>query len=388
MRLAYVCLDPGVPVFGCKGCSVHAQEVIREFRKRGWEVELFAARLGRETPKDLQDIRSTRLAKNLPKEALAREQSLVGLNAVVEKALQDSKPFDLVYERYSLWSYSAMQFADKRKIPGVLEVNSPLIEEQKTYRTLHDEATAKRLSEECFRYATSIITVSQAVADKTSNGSSIENKIRVVPNGVNCERFQVQPAKDNDSPVIGFVGTLKPWHGIGILLDAYQIAFAANPNIKLKIVGSGPEEGALRAKLATFAEEVQSSVQWLGSLDNADMPEALSTIDIAVAPYPELNDFYFSPLKILEYMAAGKAIVASRIGQIPELLPADTAVLVQPGNANELASALIQLANDSAMRKQLGKSAKQKAIAEHSWSAVVSRILSSVPTIEAHCEAI
>ncbi len=386
MRLAYVCLDPGVPVFGRKGSSIHCQEVIREFRRRGWDVEVFAARPGRETPDDLQDIPVTRLAKGLPKETIAREASLVELNKIVEEALENSKPFDLIYERYALWSFSAMEFAGKQHIPSVLEVNAPLIEEQKTYRTLIDELKARELSDQCFGYAKSIVAVSKQVAAQISDSELVQNKIQIVPNGVNCERFDMPLATDPDSVVVGFVGTLKPWHGVSTLLDAYQMAFGENSNIKLKIIGSGPEEDSLREKLAMFSREVQQSVQWLGAIANAEMPEALASIDIAVAPYPDLDEFYFSPLKILEYMAAGKAIVASHIGQIPTLLPDDSALLVKPGDASDLAKAILQLANNEDLRIQLGQAAKEKAVAENSWKAAVDQILSTVPNCSP-CEA-
>lgn len=387
MRLAYVCLDPGVPVFGRKGSSVHCQEVIREFRLRGWEIEIFAARPGREPPPDIQEIPITRLAEGLPKQTVAREKSLIELNAVVDKALGNSKPFDLIYERYSLWSYSAMQFADSRSIPGVLEVNAPLMQEQKAYRRLYDESTARQLSELCFRHASTIIAVSQQVAAQISGSALVRNKIRVVPNGVDCERFDVPSGTNSDAVVVGFVGTLKPWHGVANLIDAYQTAFYENPNIKLEIIGSGPEEGPLRARLKEFSKEMQASVHWLGVIGNAEMPEALANIDIAVAPYPNLDNFYFSPLKILEYMAAGKAIVASRIGQIPKLLSNETALLVNPGDRSELANAITRLASHKDLRIALGQSAKQKAIAEHSWNAAVGSILATLPNSLSYCKA-
>ena len=328
MRIAYVCLDPGVPVFGRKGSSIHCQEVMRAFQERGDEVELFATRLGTDVPSDLQGIRTHRLTKNLPFDPATREQALADLNPIARQMLSADESFDLIYERYSLWSHAAMRFARDQEVPGVLEVNSPLIHEQKTYRTLIDESTAKTIRGQCFKYATSIVTVSEQVAQRIRLNYFARNKTVAIPNGVNCETFipAAGATAKRNRVVIGFVGTLKPWHGVENLLDAFAIVYSKNPRAVLKIVGDGPQREQLEQRLARHPAQVRQAVYWLGAVPNAEMPRILSTMDIAVAPYPQIQDFYFSPLKILEYMAAGLPVVASRIGQIPLLIEHEESV--------------------------------------------------------------
>src|SRR5207249_52446 len=109
MRIAYVCADPGVPVFGRKGCSVHVQEVIRAFRRSGADVELFAARADGPLPPELDGVHVHRLPA--VRAAAPGIAAVEGLNRALAVGLSQAAPFDMVYERYSLWSAAAMEHA-------------------------------------------------------------------------------------------------------------------------------------------------------------------------------------------------------------------------------------------------------------------------------------
>ena len=136
MRVAYICADPGIPVFGTKGASVHVQEVIKGMLQRGLDVTLFAQRLGGEPPAELKNIKIRTLPELPNQSATERASAALALNKTVEQMLAEEVPFDLVYERYSLWSNAGMHFAKTHDCVGILEVNAPLIEEQKKHREL------------------------------------------------------------------------------------------------------------------------------------------------------------------------------------------------------------------------------------------------------------
>ncbi len=142
MRLAYVCSDPGVPVFGRKGCSIHVQEVLRALLGLGIEVVLFARRFDGEAPSGLEALSIYRLEPLPKQEDAKREQAALAANETLRAALEHAGPFELVYERYALWSFAAMDYARDAGIPGLLEVNAPLIEEQAQHRKLADRAGA------------------------------------------------------------------------------------------------------------------------------------------------------------------------------------------------------------------------------------------------------
>ena len=112
-----------------------------------------------------------------------------------------------------------------------------------------------------------------------------------------------------------------------------------------------------------------------GAVPHSEVPLWLERADVGVAPYPELEDFYFSPLKVVEYMAAGLPVVASSVGQLRELIQdGKTGLLVSPGDAESLALALLRLAEDRRLRLRMGRRARERAERRHDWSRVTDRI--------------
>jgi glycosyltransferase involved in cell wall biosynthesis len=378
VRIAYVCADPGVPVFGRKGCSIHVQEVIRALRSLGCEVELLAARTGGASPDDLDSLCVRRLACSPSAAAEDRERAAAAVNPMLSAALDREGPFDLVYERHSLWSFAAMEFARRAEIPGILEVNAPLVEEQEQYRGLGDRAGAEQATERAFAAASAVLAVSVELARSLEAHPAASGKIHVVANGVRVERFPqgLEPLwpRDAGSFTVGFLGTLKPWHGLAILAEAFAALHDIDDGARLLIVGDGPGRAALERDPAIC--RALEAVHITGAVAPDEVPRWLGSMDAAVAPYPAFSGFYFSPLKVFEYMAAGLPIVASRVGQLAELLEdGSDALLCTPGDPAAVARALDRLRRDPELRRRLGRAARKKAALRHSWTAVAERIL-------------
>src|SRR5687768_4348486 len=110
MRVAYVCADPGVPVFGRKGCSIHVQEVLRALLKRGATIDLYAQRVDGQPPDGLSAVRVHELPKIGGDTPADRERLALANNAALRKLLATQASYELIYERYSLWSHAAMDF--------------------------------------------------------------------------------------------------------------------------------------------------------------------------------------------------------------------------------------------------------------------------------------
>ncbi|MGI8875847.1 MAG: glycosyltransferase family 4 protein, partial [Egibacteraceae bacterium] len=158
-RLAYVCADPGIPVFGTKGAAVHVREVVRALRRRGVHVELFATRTGGPPPPDLADVAVHPLP--VPAGALAdREAGARAANGPLVDALSAAGPFDIVYERYALWSWAGMAWARAGGAAGILEVNAPLVDEQAHHRGLSDRAAAEAVATRVLGDAAAVVAVS------------------------------------------------------------------------------------------------------------------------------------------------------------------------------------------------------------------------------------
>ncbi|MEZ4703290.1 MAG: glycosyltransferase family 4 protein [Rhodothermales bacterium] len=378
MRIAYVCADPGVPVFGTKGCSIHVQEVIRAFVRQGHDVVLFAQRLGGGPAADLAGVQVWTLPSLASADTQAREKDALAANDRMLALLDREGPFDLVYERYSLWSHAGMTYASTHGIAGLLEVNAPLIEEQATHRVLIDRQGAQTVADHVFASASALIAVSDDVARYLVDTAVPAEKVHVVPNGVDPERFTpaVRPASPAPAGVftVGFVGTLKPWHGLPDLIEGFALLRRADPTARLLIVGQGPEQDALEADLARRG--LRDAAEFTGAVDPVDVPAYIASMDVAVAPYPKMDTCYFSPLKVFEYMASGRAVVGSRNGQLATLIEdGEDGLIYEPGDTAGLAVALIQLNRNSTLRYRLGENARRKILRHHTWEATADRIV-------------
>ena len=378
MKIAYINADPNVPVFGSLGSSVHVQEILLAMLKRGAEVHLFTNRLGDDAPSNVSGLQVHLLPKLPKKDAAAHERAALEGNAALRDALtreSEQGAFDLIYERHSLWSYAGMEFARERGLFSLLEVNAPAIEEQANYHLLIDRGAAEDAMMRAFRSANAITAVSRQLAHLLEQHPSARGKVFVVPNAVNPERFaDAAPAfPRNGVFVIGYVGMLKARHGLTTLVESFTLIAQQSAAARLLIVGDGPEREYLDRELA--ARSLTDRVQFVGSVAPELIPGYLASMDVALAPYPALAQFYFSPLKVFEYMAAGLPIVATRIGQLEEIIqPGETGILVRPGDAAGMAQAVAELESQPELRARIGEAARQ-TVQNHTWDHVLDRAL-------------
>ncbi len=388
MRVAYVCADLGVPVFGSKGCSIHVQEIVRSFLKRGDQIELFVARTGGSLPQEFSECGVHGFAPKSSESTASREAAAQEVATRIGDALELHGPFDLVYERHSLWSAAGPRYANQRGIPCILEINAPLIAEQLKHRELHDTALAFTLSQLAFTHASSLAVVSNEVADAIIQDFDIDRqKLHVVPNGVDANRFSPNvPAQlPSDEFTIGFVGSLKPWHGVETLLEAYSLVQRECEHSRLLIVGDGPMASQLRHTHCSRGSMIADNVHWIGSVEPNLVPGYITSMHVAIAPYPNLEDFYFSPLKVYEYMACGVTTVASDIGQLKSIINHGVdGFLYDPSSTEELASTLLDLGRQAAVCREVGMRARMRAVEDFSWDQVLQRSLATIDLQVSH----
>lgn len=375
MHIALVSTDPGIPAFGQKGASIHLQEILRAFLSRGARVTLLSPRLEGVPAADLSRVTCAplpRCPKGLSPET--RERALLETNDRVSALLSSVGPVDLVYERHALFSHAAMEFARASAMPSVLEVNAPLLQEQAQHRTLALPREAADSARRAMIAAGAVYGVTDAVARYAANLGANPTHLNVIGNAVNPQRF---PKKHKPAGpfTIGFLGTLKPWHDVGTLLDALALLRSKTvPDARLLVVGDGPERQRLEVRAKALA--ILAAVEFTGALPPEQVPHALSRMHAAAAPYSAEGSFYFSPLKLYEYMAAGLPVVASHVGHLPEVITdGRTGLLTPPGDAGTLADALAALASNPKWRDALGQTARSEVLARHTWERVASRIL-------------
>ena len=380
MRIAYLSADHGIPVTGDKGAAVHIREVTRAMRDLGHEVELFVARLGERHERIA--VPMVKLRPEIPARAgvvdtaedsriLKERRNLAIADAAVEAIARRHReePFDLVYERYSLFSDASARLRQRLSLRCVLEVNAPLLDEQRQYRNLVLEKEAREVMRSVFSSVDRLVAVSQEVGNHAiANGAPAE-AVQVIANGIDPTKFRpegpVLPiTSEKRGPVIGFAGSFRPWHGLEWLLPAFREAAKWHPRAHLLLVGAGPLEEWIKGFVAGAG--LDDRVTFTGWLDNEAMPAAIRAMDIATAPYPPMEHFYFSPLKIYEYLACGVPVVARRLGQIAETIEDGVnGRLIEPqADAGDLARAILELL-DPAVRLPMAKRAGQ---GRESWS--------------------
>lgn len=375
-RVALVCADPGVPVFGHKGCAVHVREICGAMLDVGLDVTLFASARGGAASPRLARVPVVDLPSPAATDHEGREREAIEANAAIGEALDAEGPFDLVYERAALWTWAPMAYAVRTGAPGILELNAPLTDEQARYRVLVQGETARALLAASLRAARLVAAVSHPVAAWAQALAGPAVNVAVVPNGVDPRRFCVAraPGRPAGEFVVGFVGTLKPWHGLPALVEAFALIAADIPGARLLVVGDGPERSRMEQAIAGHGLADRATIT--GPVAHDAVPGLLAQMDVAVAPYPPLEDFYFSPLKLTEYMAAGLPVVASAVGQVASLITDEhTGLLYPPGDVEALAASLARLHADDALRRRLGDSARAHVTAHHTWRLVLDRVL-------------
>lgn len=389
-RLLYYCADTGIPFWGTKGGSIHMREFVTNLQQFGYEISVVARNSDREdTPHNSISFHNLPFSNGNISEngnggtddtaRMAVEMGRFGDNTGRVGFLLDlhsHNNFGIVYERYSLFSIAGLKFARSQNLPFVLEVNAPLIDEASRYRGLVLKDLARSIERNLFTGADHIIAVSSEVGKYISDIAP-EAHVTVVPNGVTVEQFAEATTTDavdsflteiNDSDfVVGFVGSLKPWHGVDILIDSFAGLPDEGRRNMLLIVG-GKNKQKSEFKRSCRSRGLKGRVVFTGAVEHDAIPGLLHGVDVLVAPYPELNDFYFSALKIFEYMAAGKPIVASAIGQIEEILTHEHNALLTPaGDEAALTEAILRLKRDPDLRRKLGANARKEASEKHTW---------------------
>jgi glycosyltransferase involved in cell wall biosynthesis len=387
MKIAYLCADMGIPVRGHKGASVHVREMVSALTAQGHDVKVFtpspgsgnpvAAPIHVVEPQELSDQVAGLIRRATRHPRAARETGELFYNVELYRRTREAcrlwRP-DAIYERYSLFNLAGLALARRWGIPHVLEVNAPLRIERARTRGLALEPVARVVERGVFANSDAVFVVSAALQNYVLSHGGRASHTRVLPNGVDTSRFRPDASGAAvrarlglrpDALVIGFAGSLKEWHGVDALVDAFATVRRSLDRARLLVIGEGPGEGSLHAQVRRLA--IDESVIFAGKAPHADMPGLVAALDLAVAPYLAVPGFYFSPLKIYEYMAAGRAIVASAVGEIPLLLQSGRAgVLVPAGDVAHLAGAIAGLAADPDWRSRLGENARA-AVLQHSW---------------------
>jgi glycosyltransferase involved in cell wall biosynthesis len=398
-------LDYGIDVLGSKGAAVHVRSICRALASLGHTVEIHCSRIraGKETlegngicvahhplPRDFLDLRkSIRTVYNsrvlIPPEV---RQCAINRDALeyLRQAWEKSRP-RVVIERLSLMGVAGLRVAHKLGIPHVLEVNALLSDEAKAHRALSDYRTARLAEDEVLQGTNRVFTVSEPLREAVIGRGVDPVRVEAMPNGYDETVFAPRDGKAqraefglSDRFCVGLVGSMKSWHGVRTLLSAFEQFAELRRNAALLLVGQGPEMEAV----AEFqSRHPDLPVICPGPVEHERVADWISVFDVAVAPYEKSDLFYFSPMKVYEYMAMGKPVVASSQGQIAEVLThGENGLLFDPGDAEGLKDCFVLLYETPALRERLGQGALG-SVQGHTWQANACRLLAAIREVGA-----
>lgn len=342
MRIAQLCADRGIAAGSTKGAAQHLRGIAAGLTRLGDDVTTYTAR---------------------PPEG----EFPVQVHALADFEVATAHTFDVIYERYSLGHCHGLAIARDARRRFVLEVNSPLVAEAQAHRpdTVPDDASES----EAYLLANAdlVITVSSGLtkwASSKRNGPTM-----TLTNGFEPAWFS-EPDRDNPTYDLVFIGHPKPWHGADRLPSLLRALADAGTTATLLVIGGGPGADQLIAAAAGLGVADQITVT--GALHPEQATAMLAEAAIGIAPYPTHDNFYFCPLKVIDYLAAGLPIISTDQGDIAELV-GDAGAVVPPDDDQALLSAVEELLGDRARRVRFGQNGRRRALAGHTWDHVAER---------------
>jgi len=358
------------------GSTVKAIKLIGGLKSVNWTVYMEWRRQGVKEPGAAPRSKSRlkswlRILLFTPKELV---QNVVDFYREL-KIVDQHKP-DLVIARLDAFRISALWVAAYRKIPLIVEADGA-----NSFEWIHYHGGAhlwKCVLLACeklmLRRADGAFTQSAIARDYLHQTHRLQKKCRVITNGADLPNPNADKSAElrrklgihHEDVVIGFLGTMHHWHGLQAIGTLFTELLRQNHRLKLMFVGAG---GAQEQSLInTFEESYRQRVVFTGFIPLEQVGDYISLFTIAIAPYPNMPLFYFSPVKVFDYMAAGKAIVAADIGQIAQILHHGvSALLYQPDDLVDLADCIKRLADDVDLRNKLGKNALADFKKQHTW---------------------
>ena len=383
IRIAYLRSTPS-PGTLAGGAATHINGFVNAAEELGAQVNLISndhiAGLDetRLTLIDPEPVGTTRAAFDL------RNNLIFSTGALreIERA-----PVDFIYQRYGRFTWAGVEASIRTGAPLFLEYNGSEVWIGKHWDMSGMLPLLERFERLNLGAAARIFVVSEVERRNLLRAGISNEKIVVNPNGVDVETFRPgmggaavrnELGVGEHETLAGFVGTFGPWHGVLTLAEAITM-LPEDGGVRFLLVGAGRFRDEVEHLVRNAGRERQ--VIFTGHVDHERVPALLDACDILLSPHVPLEDgseFFGSPTKLFEYMAMGKGIVASRLGQIGDVLAdEETALLVEPGNAQQLAEAILRLDKSRELREKLGVAARDAAIERHTWKQNAGRVLDS-----------
>ncbi len=285
----------------------------------------------------------------------------------------------IIYARHGISTISTIMLGKITGIPTIVEVNGLLSEETK-YQKPMLKSLISWLDKLVSRKANHIIVVTQGLKDYFLElNQRPEKEITVIPNGVNTSKFRPMNMAEarkkhglDDGDLVIFMGTLAHWQGISFLIEAVELL--KNENFTVLIVGAGPIELELREIVKK--KKLEGKIKFTGPVEYQYIPGYINCGDICVAPFTINRNMKIglSPLKVYEYGACGKSVVASRIKNLEFIELENIGKLVEPESPKALAEGIKNMLANQEEAEVMGQNARKLMETKYSWDCIAQRI--------------
>ncbi|GAB6876183.1 glycosyltransferase family 4 protein [Thermaerobacter litoralis] len=369
------------------GPRAHVLGIVEAFERLGWDVKRFI--VGDRVPPSWVSQEAEHALHRSYLRRLAADLVRIGIcMANGRRAVRELMPVDWVYERFAAFQALGKWFR-RQGVPWILETNGLFYKEAASDRlTLALPQVERYLEKQAYHAADVVVCVSESLKKLLIEEVNLNpEKIIVVPNGVDVQRFNpatVRPIRVFPSPVIGFVGTLHSWQGVDTLIRAVAEVEREGVKYSVVIVGDGPMRVEWEKLARTLG--VANSVRFMGRMPWDQIPSYIAGFDLTYSGHVPLTvgTMYHSPLKLYEYMAMGKPVVAAEFTDAKRLIrESETGYLFDPGNVDDLKRTLWRAYAEREAWPRMGKRARAEIVAKHSWEARISEM---IPKIEAILE--
>ncbi len=351
LSFVQVCADRGVAPGSTKGAAQHLRGIAAGLTRGGHRLVTYTARRS-EGPFPTEVRKLSRLA----------DEAAAGA--------------DVVYERYSLGHRGGLDLARAIGAHFVLEVNAPLVDEALAHRPGTVESHHRRVEADLLREADLVITVSSALtrwAMRHRSGPTI-----TVTNGFEPEWFPTVDRRHTE-PSLVFLGHPKPWHGARQLPRILVDLALRGRRPPMLVIGGGAGADELMDEARRLGVSEQITVT--GPLPPVVASELLSTATIGIAPYLRQDPFYFCPLKVVDYLAAGLPVVSTDQGDIASLV-GDAGLVVDPDDPDALVEAITTLLDDPDRCAELGRAGRDRAMATLTWDDAAARTATAILSLD------
>ncbi|MBN1893812.1 glycosyltransferase family 4 protein [bacterium] len=360
------------------GPFVHIQEFSRAMEKRGHRVFVFpqldmsGARIAARSRVRLLS-KYTKQFKNILQNAASFFREM--------RQVQSCRP-DILIVRYSLFRFSILAVSRLKRIPLIFEVNTPMAHEIRALKKefFYFPVLPQMFEKTCFKMADALVVVSEELKKYICRMGIPAGRVHAVPNGVDIGRMHPRAGQSRrplpfsagkGRVIVGFVGSFNYWHSIRSIYDPMKRILRRFRSVQFVLLGDGFTRPELERRIRE--DGFQERIRMPGFVAPEDIPACLSKMDILLAPYPVLDFFYFSPLKIFEYMAASKPVLATRIGQIAEIIQDGVSGCLY-GDEAEFVQKLSRLIRDRKARTRMGKAARKRVAEKFTWDRNAARI--------------